>query len=495
MTLPLINSENFRRLAALLLALPLAASAAGADVPAHPRDLVFPDVTFVPPERDQHRHVLPSGVVVYVAEDHDLPLVDVQVFLRTGAYLEPSGKAGLASLVGSQLRQGGTVRQTPEELDEELAFLAANLGTSISDTQGLASFNCLTKNLPRVLEIFVDVLRTPRFDEGRLKLERSQRLQDLARRNDETPGIEAREWERLLRGDGFFTTDQVTSKSIEGISREDLLAFHKRTIHPKSFIIAVSGDIKTQEALERLEVALGAWAREPAQLDPVPPIPQPAGAHKAGLYIVDKPSVNQGRVSIGHVAPRRNDPDQHALILMNQILGGGGFTSRITSRVRSDEGLAYTAASRLELGIYFDGVFRAFFQSKSESVGKAARIVLEEIDRIRKDRVTEEELTTAANFMIGAFPRAFATAQGIASTLATDELTGRPVDHWRTFREKLKKVTADDVLRVARQHLKPESLIILVVGNAEEILKGGMSGGAVTRIPLPDPSTLEYPKS
>ncbi len=480
---------------AALVVSSLAAPGPELQVPTHPRDLVFPEIVFSPPERAQYRHVLPCGVVVYVVEDHDLPLIDISLTVRTGAYLEPDGKAGVASLAGSQMRSGGTAKQSPEDLDEELAFLAANLSSGIGDTEGSASVSCLTKDLPRALELFFDVIRSPRFDSARLELERSQTLQALSRRNDQTAGIESREWERLLRGPGFFSTDRETKSSIEGITREDLVAFHKRSYHPKHFLFAVAGDVRTKDVLDRLEASLKGWASEPCLLDPVPPIPKPTHEPKPAAYLVDKPSVNQGRVAIGHLAPTRDHPDYHALVIMNQILGGGGFTSRITSRVRSDEGLAYTAASRLDLGVHYEGVFRAYFQSKSESVGKATKIVLEEIDRVRKEKVSKEELDTAVSYAIGLYPRAFSTALSTASTLAGDEFTGRPAEFWRSYRQKMKAVTQDDVLRVAQEQLKPEKLVILVVGNVEEILKGGLSAGTVERIPLPDPQTLEYPKS
>jgi len=471
----------------------VAQSGASAGIPARPTDLVFPELDFLPPERSKHRHVLPCGVVVYVVEDHELPLVDVDFTVRTGAYLEPKGKAGLASLTGSQMRAGGTAKQTPDDLDEELAFLAASLATSIGDTDGSAGFNCLTRNLDRVLDIFFDVVRSPRFDAGRLELEKSQRLQTLARRNDTTAGIESREWDRLIRGADFFTTDRVTKVSLDGLTREDLQKFHRLSFHPKHFIVSVSGDVATEAILSKLEEHLRDWAREPCELDPVPPIPKPALDPRPGTYIVNKPTVNQGRVSIGQLAAMRSDPDYHALAVLNQILGGGAFTSRITSRVRSDEGLAYTAASRYEFGIYYPGVFRAYFQSKSESVAKALSIVEAEIERIRKEKVSAEELGTAQSYLIGLFPRAFATPEATADTLASDEFTGRDPSFWSSYKTNVKKVTADDVLRVAKERLFPEKLVVLIVGNAEDIQKGGLEGGKLTNIALPDPLTLEYP--
>jgi len=467
----------------------------------HPSKLVFPDLRFTPPEAAEFRHVLPCGVVVYVVEDRELPLVDVNVLVRTGTYMDPRGKEGLAAITGSQMRAGGTEKHSAQEFDEEIEFLAAMVNSSVRSTEGYASLNCLTKDLDRAMELFFEMLRSPRFDPERLALKKSQDLQELARRNDQTSSIEGREWERLLRGSEFFAVDRVTKKSIESISRDDLISFHRRQYHPRHFLVAVAGDVKAVEILEKLEVALRDWAATPPELKEVPPVPKQTYTPEPGLYLVDKADVNQGRVSMGHLGPMRESPDFFALSVMNHILGGGAFTSRITSRVRSDKGLAYSAGCRLDFGVYFDGSFRAYFQTKSESVAEAAAIVKEEIEKMRSARVSQDELETAINYYVGTFPRFFANAQLQAGTFASDEFTGRNPAFWQTYCEKMKSVTAEDVQRVARDRLHPQKLITLIVGNAKAIEEASAAAleklaapGKVQRIPLPDPLTLEYPK-
>jgi predicted Zn-dependent peptidase len=220
--------------------------------------------------------------------------------------------------------------------------------------------------------------------------------------------------------------------------------------------------------------------------------------------MVHKADVNQGRVSMGHLGIMRGNPDEFAIDMMNDVLGGSGFTSRITNRVRSDEGLAYSAGSVFSEGIYYPGVFRASFQTKSATAAQATQIILDEIERIRKERVSAEELETVKNSAIEIFPRYFASAAAIAGTFAGDEFTGRDPKYWETYRDKVRAVTADDVLRVAQKYLQPDKMVILLVGNADEIIKGSadkpqfsiqkISNGKITRIPLPDPLTMAYPK-
>ena len=486
-------------LALLVLAAQVPAAAQTA-IPAHPRDLTFEPLDFDPPRAAQHRHTLSGGGTVFVVEDHALPLVDVTVYVRTGAYLEPPGQAGLAALTGSQMRAGGTASLPAADFDEEVAFLAAQIGSSIGDTIGQASLNCLTKDLDAALDLLFDMLRHPRFDQARLDLAKSQALQAMERRNDSTRGIEGREWGRLMRGEAHFSTRPSTRASIESISRDDLRAFHERYFHPRSFIFAVSGDVTPADILSKLNARLAGW---PTADETVPAVPAPANAPRRGLYGVDKPDVNQGRVSIGHLGTTRDNPDRYPLLVMNDILGGGGFSSRLLTRIRSDEGLAYSAASSFGMGTYYDGVFRVAFQSRSETVARAAAIVLDEIERIRSEPVTDEELQNSIASFVETFTRNFSSAAATARLFARDEYTGRDPEYLTRYRERISAVTAADVLRVAREYLHPERLTTLVVGNLDAIAAGDpdnpdfaledFGGAPVTRIPLPDPFTMEYP--
>jgi len=471
-------------------------------IPSRPEELKYTTLNYTPPKRDQYRHVLSNGVVAYLVEDHDLPLVNVVLQIRTGTYLDPKGKEGLASLAASQIRAGGTTGKSSEQFDEAADFLAASINSFMGDTSANASLNCLAKEIDKGLALYFEMLRNPGFQADRLTLAKSQILQQMERRNDRTDAIENREWARLIRGDDFYATRVSTKASIDGITRDDLVAFHKRYYNPAGFIFAISGDFKTSEMIAKLEAAMKGWE---ASKEPVPEVPKPTHSPVAGIYGVHKADVNQGRVSIGEISTTRDNPDAYALDIMNDILGGGGFTSRITSRVRSDEGLAYSAGSGYGLGVYYPGIFRAFFQSKSASVVQAAAIIMEEIERIRTAPVSKEELETAVNQAIEVFPRFFASANQIANTFASDEYTRRPPDYWVKYRERIKAVTAADVQRVAQKYLHPDKMVILIVGNIDDISKGNPDkpeysigklgkGSQIQRLPLPDPLTMVYPK-
>ncbi len=480
----------------LLLLAVLTSGVLAQGIPPHPDQLTFKPLKYDPPKAKDFRHTLKNGAVVYIAEDRELPLINISIIIRTGSYLDPEGKEGLAAMVGSLLRDGGTQSLTPDSLDERLDFLAASISTSIGGTQGSATLNVLTQNLDDGLALFVDILKHPRFDEERMRLYKERTLQRMKRRNDHTASIERREWNRLMYGEDFFINRLPTKKSIESITREDLIEFHRKYFYPANFIFAVSGDFKKKDMLKKLEKAFANW---PNRGTKIPPVPRPKREPEPGIYMVHK-DVNQGRISIGHWAIERGNPDEFALRVMNDILGGGGFTSRIMSRVRSDEGLAYSAGSRFGIGVYYPGVFRAYFQSKTPTCAYATSIVLEEINRIRTEKVSEEELQTSINSFIETFPQNFGTAARTVRTFAQDEYTERDPDYWQNYRDNFRKVTADDVLRVAKKYLHPDKLVILGVGNVDDMLKGydkhpvkftDFGLGEVKRLPLRDPLTLE----
>ena len=484
-------------LAALAAAAPLAAQAPA--IPDNPEKLVFAPIAYTPPSAQDSRVVLKNGMVVYIAEDPTLPLVNIELTMRTGSYLVPPGKEGLAGLTGSQIRRGGTKTLTAEQLDEKLDVLAANVSTSIGETSGRASLNALRDNLDESLKVFVEMLKEPRFQESRLALAKEQALQDMKKRNDDSEDVEGREWNVLLYGEGHFSNRFTTAASIQSITRADLVDFHRKYVHPANMIAAVSGSFTRAEMIQKLEAAFAGW---PGTAPVVPPVPSEIQTAAPGIYRIQK-DVNQGRVSIGLPSVRRGDPDAYALEVMNEILGGSGFTSRITKTVRSDEGLAYSAGSGLGFGVYYPGAFRAEFQSKSRSVSYATQLVLQEIKNMREKPVTAEELDTIKKSLIETFPSTFNSKAQTVAIFAADEYTKRDPSYWQTYRDRIKAVTAADVQRVAQKYLVPEKLVVLVVGDQKEIdlgdgkhqtsLEALAEGRKVVVLPLRDPLTMKRP--
>ncbi len=482
-------------LTAVLLVAVAAFATAGDDIPKRPEDLVYGPLVWTIPDADALRSELSNGIPIYAMPDTQFPLVNIAVYFRGGRYLVPPELAGLHTITDEVWRTGGAGELTANELDEELDFLAANLRTNIGDVTGSVSLNVLSKDLEAAWALMMDVLTKPRFQDDRFAKAKDDLIQGMKTRNDNTAGIEGREWKRLIYGEDYFLNLIPTQASVDAITAAQARDFVTSLIRSDNVIVAVSGNFDSAEITAMLESNLG---NLPKLEEPLPPIPQPDHTPEPGAYVINKEDVNQGRVSYGQMGYRLGDPDQFALMVGNDILGGGGFTARMMKTIRSNEGLAYGAYSSFGFPTTYPGTFRASFQSKSSTCAYAAELGFDLIDGMRTDEVTEEELTVAKNQFVETFPKSFSSASQTVSVFAVDELLGRPHDYWVNYRSNVTKVDADAVLNAFKTKIDPKKMIILVVGNIAEIMAGHPDHeanfaefGPITELPLRDPMTLE----
>jgi zinc protease len=470
-------------------------------IPNRPEQLKFPALNYEPPAADQFRVKLKSGPVAYVVPDRELPLINIVVYVHTGEYLDPEGKDGLADFTGYLLARGGAGTNSADQLEERLAFLAASLSSDISGTQGSVSLNLLSKDLDEGLGILGDVLFAPKFQDDKIALRKQQILQAMEQRNDDTSEIEGREAGFLAYGNQFWGNRYSTKASIDSVTRADLEGFHRKWFVPANFIVAVSGDFDRDQMVAKLEKLFSAAS---GRTLPAPPtIPTNTVFAAEGAYLVNKPDVNQGRVDMMLPGITRDNPDYFPIIVMNDILGGGGFTSRIVNRVRTEEGLAYDAHTSFPGGAYYPLTFSVGYQSKSRTVAYAAALAIEEIKKMQSAPVTDLELTTSKRGFIDRFPRYFATKAQVAGIFAQEEFTGRYAkdpEFYKKYRSRIDAVTAADVERVAKKYLDLSKLVMLAVGNKEDILLGfpthpvkfqDLAGGHFTELPLRDPMTMK----
>ncbi|MEW6746155.1 MAG: pitrilysin family protein [Planctomycetota bacterium] len=470
-----------------------APNSARAQIPDHPSKLEFRELAYNPPKPADHRTQLSNGMIVYIQEDHLLPTLDVSTIIRTGTIADPRDKVGLAAMTGAVMRTGGTTGISGDDLDERLAFLGASLETSIRETSGTASLSVLVKDTDEGLRLLADVLMNPAFAEEKIRLYKDERIQAIKSKNDQPRSVLEREFAKVLYGDHPVTWEE-TQRSINSITRDDLLAFHKKFFAPNNMILAVAGDFDKAEMLKRIEAAFAKW---PQKVVPVPAVADVPVLDRPGVFMVQK-EINQGYVNVGHLGIKDTNPDIFPIWIMEFILGSGSFTSRITSKVRSDEGLAYNTGCRFANRHLIPGTFYGYVQTKSPTVPYAISLILNEFRRIQNEPVTDAEMETAKSYYLDSFPNQFSTPIGTMSAFARLEYDAFPMDYYETYRDKIEKVTKADVMRVAKQYLRPDKMTIFVVGDIEPCKAGYDKHpgrledlGPLTVIELKDPLTGE----
>jgi len=458
-----------------------------------PEELIFPPLKFEPPDPRQFRLTLAQGMRAYLQEDHSLPLVNLQAIIHFGDLYVAKEKTGLGDLMAQTLIKGGTKTREGSQIEDRLDFLGASLNFSVAERISTLSLSILSKDLEEGLDLFFDVLMNPEFREDSLKIARGRLIEQLKTANDAPSAVLSREFERLLYGDHPLTY-QPTKATVENISREDLKAYHQKYFFPRNIILVAAGDFNKRTFVDRINKYISRWKNQNLVF---PTIPRNFPEVEPGVYFIQK-KINQGYVSLGHLGIEDTNPDYFAVQVMNFILGGGSFTSRITSKVRSDEGLAYNTGSRFTYRWGFPGTFSGYVQTKSSTVGYAISLILKEFERIRQELVSEAEMETAINYYLESFSEFFANPITTMRNFALLELQGKPMDYYKTYRDKIRSVTREKVLEVARKYIKPEKMVIMIVGDWEPCNQGDPKFpgplsrlGKVHQITLRDPLTGE----
>jgi zinc protease len=410
------------------------------------------------------RQELPNGLVWLFSEQHSLPLVSVKILIKGGVLRDPPGKAGLSNLTALLLTQG-TKKRSATQIAQEVDFLGARLGAAGSDDYTSVSLTVLKKNLGPGLDLLKDVLFNPAFSKEEIKRKVSQLLASFQADEDEPGVVASRAFHRRLFGDNPYAhPPKGTPQDLATINSKDLVAFHEKYYRPNNAILTIVGDLSPEEAKDWVTKIFGEWKTAPV---PDLKVPSPPDLKNIEKIIIDK-GITQANIIWGSLGIARNNPDFYALQLLNYILGGGGFSSRLMNDIREDRGLAYSVSSSFEAGLE-PGAFAIDLETKNQSAGEAVAQVIREVERVRSQPVTDTELAEAKSYLIGSFPAKMDSVAKRATMLAYVEFYSLGLDYpWR-YPSLIKNLTPADLQKTAEKFLHPERYLLVVVGNQSEM--------------------------
>ena len=416
------------------------------------------------------RVALENGIVLYILEDHELPLISVNALIKTGSMYDPEGKEGVAELTAYAMRTGGTAKLSSSEIDERFDFLAASPSISMAQESGSIDFSFLAKDIDQTLDLLAQIIIQPAFEENKFLLARELVNEGLRRLKDDPQRLAFREFNRLIyrnNARGRF----ASMKSLSGIEREDLIKFHQQFFSPDKIIIAVTGDITKELAVNKINQYFGKWKTN-GQQTKIPDLPQKING---GLYYINK-EIPQSTIICGELSVSKNNPDFYAFTILDFIIGSGGFPSLIFSAVRNNEGLAYSASSFYRAKPDY-GIFGAYAFTKTQSSFKTLNLINNILKKTKLNTITDKEIAWAKKSINNGFIFSFLEPRQIAIQQMKLEFDQLPQDYLLNYRDKIEKVKAQDISRVAAKYLDENNRIFLILGDTKRFDTPAISPG------------------
>jgi zinc protease len=425
---------------------------------------------------------LKNGMVIFLQEDHELPLIDGTARIRGGSVNEPAAKVGLVDMYGEVWRTGGTKTQTGDQLDDFLEVRAAKVETGGGPDSTTISWSCLKGDLDDVFKAFVDVLQNPEFRADKIDIAQKEAFDSISRRNDDVGEIAHRESVKLAYGPDNPYARNAEYATVSAVTRQDLIDWHGKYVRPNKIILGVSGDFDSAAMEAKLRAAFESWPKGPAfpknqiQYQPAHP----------GSYLVAKDDVNQSTIHMVGLGTTRDNPDYYAINVFNEAFGGG-FSSRLFNDIRTKRGLAYSVGGGIGTNFGHPGILQVSIGTKSQSTIEAIQAATEDIDNLSKQPITDDEIQRAKDAILNAFIFRLDSPDKILAERMTYEYYGYPPDWLDKYQAEVKKVTSADVSRVAAKYLHRDQMAVLVVGNTKEFDKPLSSLGPVKNIDITIP--------
>ncbi len=441
-----------------------------------PRPLRAKPVTFPPYEI----RTLPNGLKVVLVSQNEQPIVSARMLVRAGAAQDPKGKEGLAMLTAALLDQG-TATRSSAEIAEEIDFMGGLLGTGAGTDLSFVNTVSMSDGLGQALDLMGDVVRAPVFDESEIARQRQQALSSLTVAAEDPDTVASQVIDRLVFGfHPYGMPSGGTVASLASLTRQDFVDFHKAWFVPNNALIAIVGDVAPDAAFEQVRRVFGDWAEGTipafAPMEPPPPVKR--------LVVIDKPGAVQTEIRAGHLAFARRHPDHLVIDQVVKILGGEGG-NRLQQVLRTQKALTYGASADLD-AYKLTGAVMAETDTRTEATAEALRTVVDEFFRLQRERVYEGELSGAQDFLAGSFPLSIESPDAIATRVLNQLFYDLPLEDLPVYPERVRSVTVDDVQRVARAWLKPTTLSVVLVGDADRFMKDltGAGFSSVERIPI-----------
>src|SRR5713226_8264552 len=425
---------------------------------------------------------LSNGMVIFLQEDHELPLIDGTTRIRGGSRHEPASKVGLTDIYGEVWRTGGTKTQTGDQLDDFLEVRAAKVETSSGPDSTSLNWSCLKGDFDDVFKVFVDLIQNPEFRQDKIEIAQKGEYDAISRRNDRIGEIAQREATKLAYGPDNPYARVPEYATVAAVTRQDLLDWHGTYVHPNNIILGVSGDFDATAMEAKLRAAFESWPKGPplpkdeVQYRPAPP----------GYYLIPKEDVNQSSIHMVGLGIKRDNPDYYAVSVFNEAFAGG-FSSRLFNDISTKRGLAYNVGGGIGANFGHSGILQIVMGTKSQSTIESVQALYEDIDNLAKQPIADDEIQRAKDAILNAFIFRLDSPDKILAERITYEFYGYPADWLDKYEAEIKKVTAGDVNRVGTKYLHRDQLATLVVGNTKEFDKPLSSLGPVKEIDITIP--------
>jgi len=438
---------------------------AASQIPESYKDIVFPEFQYIAPYPGDYRIQITDSITLYAVRDTTIPLVDLTFYFKENAFPKSREEVAALQLLSSLYSRGGTEKLSPAQVDDSLEFLSASISGGIGTTRSSINLNCLSRDLPKVLPLLADIFNTPRLDSSRLELQRSAAIQSYQHRYDQ-PRAQAGALSAKVLYKNNPKLWKADSATLAKVKRKDLLAIKDDFFVPRRVIIAAAGDFDIDSLKTALTQLFAKWKKEKHAR---PQFPTLEFNEHTGIFVSEK-DITQANIIMAAPFLKRPHPDYYQAAIANYILGGSSFSSRLTNKIRTEAGLAYSIYSFANSDYEDIGLVGIALQTKVESTRDALSLIRGELLRFINDGPTAEELEFAKKALIESMPGMFENAEATANTFASSEFNGRSLEHYREYPEKLKAVTVEQVKAMAAKYFNPDSFKISIVGANEKML-------------------------